>query len=319
MIGIYKITNMVNGKVYIGQSVNIEKRWQTHATKYNNPKNKEYNKVLYCAMRKHGFENFEFEILMECEEELLDLMEIYYIEKYNSYIHAENSNGYNIDKGGYTTKGLRHTKKTKKKLSIIAKERFKNKENHPFYGRHHSEENKKKFSESHKKENLSKETLEKMRNSALGRKHTEEAKKKMSEARKGNISISEKTYCDGILFNSIFDCAEYMGEKYGTVKECVSGRNAMPKEWYDRGLRLETKEITDYTIAKRTLRKKVFYNGMIFNSIKIVAQYCNKPRTTINSYLTGRCEMPNEFKDLGLRYATKEDVQKYPVYDKDIK
>ena len=115
---------MINGKAYIGQAKNIERRWKTHITKHNNPKNKEYNKVLYCAMRKYGFENFEFEILIECEEELLDLMEIYYIEKYNTYIHSENSNGYNMNKGGGGSKGAKRTRKQKKNLSIKAKERF---------------------------------------------------------------------------------------------------------------------------------------------------------------------------------------------------
>ena len=53
-------------------------------------------------------------------------------------------------------------------------------EKNPMYGKKHTEESKNKSSESHKKENLSKETLEKMRNSALGRTHSEETKQKMS-------------------------------------------------------------------------------------------------------------------------------------------
>lgn len=321
MMGIYKITNMINGKAYIGQAKNIERRWKTHITKHNNPKNKEYNKVLYCAMRKYGFENFEFEILIECEEELLDLMEIYYIEKYNTYIHSENSNGYNMNKGGGGSKGAKRTRKQKKNLSIKAKERFKNKENCPFYGKKHTEESKNKSSESHKKENLSKETLEKMRNSALGRTHSEETKQKMKNNRKYGKENpnTNKVICDGIWFSCTRECSDVYGIPYGTMKGWVDGHNPMPKEWYDRGLRREDKRMIDYKIAKRTLKKKVYYNKMIFNSVKIISEYCNYPYSTMKAWLQGKGKIPQNLKDLGLRYATESDVQNYPIYNKNIK
>lgn len=94
MIGIYKITNQVNGKVYIGQSVNIKHRWAEHRRRYENGK-----EILYQAMRKYGIENFIFEILEECKVEDLDVKEQYYIQKYNSY-----NNGYNMTIGGQLNK-----------------------------------------------------------------------------------------------------------------------------------------------------------------------------------------------------------------------
>ena len=82
MIGIYKITNKINGKSYIGQSNNIERRLKEH--KYISS---ETNKSLKKAYKKYGKENFEFSILEQCKLEELDEKEIYYIStlkpKYN--------------------------------------------------------------------------------------------------------------------------------------------------------------------------------------------------------------------------------------------
>lgn len=61
MIGIYKITNLVNGHSYIGLSTHIEDRWEYHKNSYN--WNREKNKSLYKAILKYGIDNFSFEIL----------------------------------------------------------------------------------------------------------------------------------------------------------------------------------------------------------------------------------------------------------------
>ena len=80
MTGIYKITNKINGKSYIGQSINIKKRWENHKCMNGN---KEY--PIYRAFRKYGVENFKFEVLEECEVEELAERELYYILYYESY------------------------------------------------------------------------------------------------------------------------------------------------------------------------------------------------------------------------------------------
>ena len=88
--GIYKITNLINNKCYIGQSVNIENRWQHHRSASRCETNECYNYPLQKAMRKYGLENFSFEILEECKVEELDQKEKYYIQFYQSL-----ENGYN--------------------------------------------------------------------------------------------------------------------------------------------------------------------------------------------------------------------------------
>lgn len=65
--GIYKITNQINGKIYIGQSCNIEQRWNQHiATAKNDNHYGHCRTLLYPAMRKYGIENFTMEIIEEC-------------------------------------------------------------------------------------------------------------------------------------------------------------------------------------------------------------------------------------------------------------
>lgn len=92
MIGIYKITNRINGKIYIGQSINIKFRWKQHEQE---AKGERRNSLLYQAMRKYGLENFSFEVIEECSQENLNEREVYWIDYYNSF-----NEGYNMTPGG---------------------------------------------------------------------------------------------------------------------------------------------------------------------------------------------------------------------------
>lgn len=96
--GIYKITNQTNGKCYIGQSINIKRRWREHKKVILEPESASYNYPLYRAFRKYGLENFSFEILEECPLEELNEKEIKYISEYKS---NSSSFGYNQSPGGH--------------------------------------------------------------------------------------------------------------------------------------------------------------------------------------------------------------------------
>lgn len=78
MIGVYKITNLLNNDCYIGSSKDIAYRWKKHLSTYNR-KGKQYNYHLYRALRKYGVENFEFKVIELCsEEERITLEQKYY-------------------------------------------------------------------------------------------------------------------------------------------------------------------------------------------------------------------------------------------------
>lgn len=98
--GIYKITNNINGKCYIGKSNNIDRRFRDHKRLAFTEGHKEYDKALYQAFRKYGLENFTFEIIEFIEDEndyenISGNREKYWIEFYDSY-----NNGYNESLGG---------------------------------------------------------------------------------------------------------------------------------------------------------------------------------------------------------------------------
>ena len=101
--GIYKITNNTNGKSYIGQSVDIFRRWKEHK---NNIGKEGFDYILYHSLKKHGINKFSWEIVEECSKDFLDEREIYYIDLYNTYINTKNSNGYNMTLGGSGSKGV---------------------------------------------------------------------------------------------------------------------------------------------------------------------------------------------------------------------
>lgn len=93
MIGIYKITKKENGKSYIGQSNNIERRFSEHKTKTDIP--------IEIAIKKYGADAFDFEVIEECPLDKLDEREKYWITFYNTY----KGFGYNCNEGGGNSRG----------------------------------------------------------------------------------------------------------------------------------------------------------------------------------------------------------------------
>ena len=159
---IYKITNQINGKIYIGK----------HSTDNLDDGYMGSGKLILKAEQKYGIENFTKEYLAFCDtEEKLNWFEKFYIKKYKA-----REVGYNLTDGGDGSLGRKHTEETKQKMRDNHAD-FKG-EKHPMYGRHLSEEHKAKL-----KQSLTEETKQKMRESALKRPpFSEESKQKMREA-----------------------------------------------------------------------------------------------------------------------------------------
>lgn len=180
---VYKHTNKINGKIYIGiTSQKPNKRWQ-------NGYGYKDNQHFYRAIQKYGWDNFEHEILYEdLEEEIALSKERELIELY----HSNDPNlGYNKDNGGAMGRmtpeaiekvrqwhlGRKLSEETKKKISEKRKGKYVG-ENSGMYGKHHTEETKRKLSESAK--------------ARTGWKHSEETKKKIGAKHKGKI-VSQET------------------------------------------------------------------------------------------------------------------------------
>lgn len=91
VIGVYKITNQKTKESYIGQSVDIKKRWCEHAKCGLGIDTPPQNK-LYEAIKKYGIQNFSWELLEKCSKEELNEKERYYINLYDSVNYGYNSN-----------------------------------------------------------------------------------------------------------------------------------------------------------------------------------------------------------------------------------
>jgi len=142
--GIYKIINKVNGKFYIGSSINFKERWKHHWSDLKNDRH--VNAYLQNSYNKHGRKNFQIEILkfvipdrdlvLKEEQKFLD----YFFEKEREKI-------YNIARYACSgMKGRSHTEEAKQLLS----EKLSG-ENHPHYGKPVSEEWREKISKSRKR------------------------------------------------------------------------------------------------------------------------------------------------------------------------
>ena len=94
MITIYKITNKINNKSYVGQAKDVKKRWYFHIYK---AQKQNTNRPLYNALRKYDLNNFSFEELENCENrEIANERETFFIKELNTI----SPNGYNLASGG---------------------------------------------------------------------------------------------------------------------------------------------------------------------------------------------------------------------------
>lgn len=177
---IYKLTNKINGKPYVGQTTekDINNRWK----KYKYLLCKEQPKI-YRALKKYGVDNFLFEVIDNaCESQTqLDDLETLYIEKFDSI-----RNGYNCKTGGSNG---RPSEESRQKMSNSKK----GPKNHNF-GKHLSVETRHKISEALSGANnfnfgksKTQETKSKLSASLMGHQHSVESRLKMSNSHKGTV------------------------------------------------------------------------------------------------------------------------------------
>ena len=233
MIIIYKHTNKINGKIYIGQtSQKLERRSRYNGSGYSNCKK------FYRAIQKYGWENFTHEILLNCgdDNKYADFCEEWCIRAFDSV-----NNGYNILPGGqHGRRGIKLTEDHKLKISIankgkkLSKERLEKLINSHF--KYLSDEQKTSISKRMKEYHMTHE------NPFKGKKHSDKTKNIISIKRKQLIRENNSNKISVILIDitngtsisykclkSIID--DHPDFKYDSLKSALH-RNSIYKNKY---------------------------------------------------------------------------------------
>lgn len=195
---IYILINKLNGKKYIGK----------HSTNNLQDYYMGSGIIVKEIQKKYGKKIFSKQIIEYCNSEEQCLQkEKYWIKYYNA---LQSEDFYNLDEGGAGHTGYIPSEETRKKMSQKAKQRFKDKKNHPMYGTHRSEETKRKISQSKKGIKSSQQTKQKISNSTKG----------------GNNPRAIKVQCinNGKTFDCIKDAAKWAGVDNSTLSQHLKGR-----------------------------------------------------------------------------------------------
>ena len=211
MTGIYKIENLINGKVYIGQAIDIDKRWYAHKSELHF--NKHQNNHLQNAWNKYGEQNFKFEVIEECLVNELNTKEQYWL---NYYGGLNSSNNYNKKEAGSkgkpsnetlikqsishlgnkptletrikmrnSHKGKIYTQTQRINISNAIKEYYKNNPEAKDRTKEIGKRNKGRKHTSEEKQKISNKLKGRENTWNKGKKLSDETRKKMSEAKKG--------------------------------------------------------------------------------------------------------------------------------------
>lgn len=250
---IYLWRNLINGKVYVGQTVDFYARMKQYL-------HEDTNRRICMAIKKYGFNNFSVEVLeKDVSREKLTQREQYWIDFYDS---ANRDVGYNICPMAENTKGYRHREEDKKRMSEIAKKRFKEhpeqikrgKDNHMF-GKKHSEETRNKISQSimgnqnvkGKTWKLSEEICRRMsermkgKRNGLGHKCPESVKEHLRRYNKNRIWTEEmreqsriahlniggkKLMCveTGVAYESVAEAGRALSKDPSSISKCCRGQ-----------------------------------------------------------------------------------------------
>jgi group I intron endonuclease len=216
-IGIYLITNTINGHQYIGKANDIDIRWRVHRW-HGSTSTKVPTKLdlhLYRAMRKYGIDNFNFEVILllgEKDNHLLTVMEKYFIKQFHTF-HGdpEWSGGYNETEGGEgISRPMPESQKQNISKALIGKKRLSmQRKPSGMKNKKHSELAKQLISNKlighsfwghsgwkHNENDYNDEVRTKMSISHIGKRNygwkpTDEQREKMSKAKKGKPAMNK--------------------------------------------------------------------------------------------------------------------------------
>jgi len=264
---IYKITSPT-GRIYVGKT----KRPKTRVWEYR-WRSKKRKSIVHDSIKGYGWEAHKFEIIEETTDDLLNEREIFWIKELNSF-YLDNQMGMNMTRGGDGGgQSWMHDVERRKKQS----ERFKG-EGGTFYGRHHTEENKKLLSELARKRNLE-----------TGRRVPEWG------AEKGRLKVIKPVLLydkNGSFvkeFSSYTEAGSYIGATTSQVWESVSGRKTQVKGWHCRSktenypLTIDVSNTKEKTVKRPVLTLNSDYEIICEHpSAAEASEFWGIPKTTIN-------------------------------------
>lgn len=176
--GIYLLRCVVNNKVYVGQSQNIYQRIMEHKSRIKSTTKNYQSTRIYLAIKKYGPENFMVEVLEKVEDlSIIDDREQYYLDYFNS---TNNKIGYNTCPVSKTCRGVKHSDEVRKRMSESKK------------GKKMTEEHKEKLRLINTGRKRSPESIERTASARRGKPVSEETKDKIRNANMSRFEASRK-------------------------------------------------------------------------------------------------------------------------------
>lgn len=314
--GIYKIENKVNGRVYIGQGKEILERWRKHISMLK--KDKHDNEHLQESWNKYGCSNFSFEIVCFCEPEEMNDLEIKYIKEYNSFIYDDNSNGYNKTRGGNGLNG-RVGDNAIKKTSIICLNNMTVFDS---------------IASASEQLGVSKDSIRCVISNRKGYKSAGvdlltgekllwakyeadkpqdfydglfEKKKQIANRYQTNENKTRRIRCinTGDVFNSVKEAGEWGNTN--NIDKQIRGEYKSSGKHPKTGEKLMWEYVDGHDTARPVEKKKIYYNGVVYECIADCAKEIGIPYNTVKQYLLGLITMPAGLYNSGLYYIGVEN------------
>jgi group I intron endonuclease len=223
-VAIYKATNILNGKMYIGQSIHPERRFTEH-------RRGSKSKILSAAIKKHGKENFEFKILCWCPDKTYaDMVEVKLIKA-----HDTRRVGYNICVGGeglgsgadHPKFGKKATEETRRRIAAA-----KVGELNPHYGKPNSPEQKAKIRASLQgRENTWGAKVSAAKKGTAIHPNTVAARRKAAETRESGYRLVFTKRDEQVIAKSFAEAEKLLPVHDASIRRCLNGAQKKVAGW----------------------------------------------------------------------------------------
>lgn len=296
-----------NGKRYIGiTSKNPKQRWE-NGSGYT----KLHQSAMYYAINKYGWDNIQHNILLKnLSFEEAKKKEIELIKKYNTFVHNENSNGYNMTLGGEGVLGRVVTEEQKDKMRKAKKGKTGN-----------LCPNSKKviadgiiyesITDFCNKNNLLRGTVECWLNgkNKMPQQWLAKDLKLLEKEDKRILSPQEKPHkmkvkYENMIFNSQRELANYLNISTSTLCNWLSGKQNIPLEFQNKNIGFVDNSLNDkIKFSERKHQKtKVVYDDVVYDSQVELSRKIGIKKATINAWLKNKNKMPLYIQEKGLKY-----------------